>query len=243
VSFLAASISSGRENDARHRKTAKGYQMSMMLLDGACVESAEPGGFNWKNAVTEGRAIVAELDHHVAELDHQWWRLAQLADRVRTSYGEDNLNKFAAEIGAVPCTLGRRLSTYRAWKEIQAAPPKSYAVAQALQAHPDRAKIIMANPEITTAEARELMRDLKVENEGQTGTLETKRWFKSLVGLAEDIVGQANLSAMTPEKRQNLIEVIEPKLLVTLREGGEALVKLADHLSQLVEQESYLTEE
>jgi hypothetical protein len=104
----------------------------------------------WQEAIAEGKAIIAEMDRC-------WWRLAELADKVATSYGENRLAVFAKEIGAVPCTLERRLSTYRRWKEIPAVPPESYAVAQALQAHPNRAEIVAAKPTVTTVEAREMM--------------------------------------------------------------------------------------
>jgi hypothetical protein len=106
----------------------------------------------WDDAVSEGKKIVAELDH-------QWWRLAELADQVTTEYGAKTVANFAQQIGAVGCTLERRLSVFRAWKTISAVPPESYAVAQALQAHPDRGEIIKANPNTTTAEARQKMRE------------------------------------------------------------------------------------
>jgi hypothetical protein len=186
-----------------------------------------PGDPFWREAVMEGKAIVAKIDD-------DWWRLAELADRITTKYGEKTLSKYAAEIGAVACTLERRLSTYRRWNEIPAAPPESYAVAQALQAHPNRAEIIQANPNITTAEARDKMREWRGGGEVEVHQdQDWKRWFAKLVVAAQDIVAEVNISAMTPESRRILLSAVEPKLLPTLRDAGEALIQLADKLDQI----------
>src|ERR1700722_18330454 len=62
---------------------------------------------DYDDAVAEGKRIVDRMDG-------DWMRLAELADQVGTTYGEQTLDKFAEEIGAVACTLKRRLSTFRA---------------------------------------------------------------------------------------------------------------------------------
>jgi hypothetical protein len=190
----------------------------------------------WAVAVSEGKAIVARADS-----DHM--RLGELADEVVAKYGDKTLAKFAAAIGVAACTLKRRRSVYRAWKEIGASPPQLYTVAQELAAHPDRAEIVQENPNITARKAREMVRaNNTAQDDGRREEdwklKETRRWFNRLVDMAEEIVGEVNIGAMTPERRQILTEVLEPNLLVQqLREGGEALVKLADDLKQLIENE------
>lgn len=59
------------------------------------------------------------------------------------------------------CTLERKRSVWRAWKEISEPAPKSipFAIAMALQDHPNRAELVNKNLNITRAEARRLARD------------------------------------------------------------------------------------
>ena len=54
----------------------------------------------------------------IATADRNDWALAALADKVDTQYGENKLAKFATEIGIARCTIKRRRTTYRNWKDI-----------------------------------------------------------------------------------------------------------------------------
>jgi len=108
---------------------------------------------NYDAAVREGKQIVAEMER-------RWWRLCELADGIVTRYGEHTVERFAQDIGVIPCTFVRRMSVYQAWKS--APGPKCYlpcfAVARELQSRPDRFEIIKAFPDLTKREASELAR-------------------------------------------------------------------------------------
>ena len=92
--------------------------------------------FDYDNAVREAKQILA-----AGERDQ--WRLSELAHGVETTYDAESLKKFAAAIGKSFCTVARLRSVWRAWHvEIEGPAPESFAVAQALQSHPDRAEIV-----------------------------------------------------------------------------------------------------
>src|SRR5437660_1417507 len=87
-------------------------------------------------AIAEGKQIVAQIEKSRERL----MRLGELAHRVEKRYRGETLKRFAAEIGIAACTLERCRSVYRAWQSDskEAPAPKSFAVAQELQGHPDR---------------------------------------------------------------------------------------------------------
>lgn len=105
-------------------------------------------------AVAEGRQIVTALKNNE-------WALGELADRVKTKYGANTLARFAEDIGVEPSTLERYRSVYRAWKETPGPAPESFAVAQTLQSHPNRAELVRKNPKLTRREARKIKRPYK----------------------------------------------------------------------------------
>ena len=107
-------------------------------------------------------AMVAEAKRIDQTADKGQMRLAQIAAQVETKYGEETLKQFAKDTGIALCTLQRRRSVWRAWEK-EAASPKCYSVAEALQAHPERGRIIQEQPDITTREARKLMREWKAQ--------------------------------------------------------------------------------
>jgi hypothetical protein len=186
---------------------------------------------DYKAAVSEGKDIVKRMDA-------DWKRLGELADRVEKRYGESRLEQFARDIGAVACTLGRRRSTYRAWADApnEAPAPESYAVAQALQAHPDRFEIVKNRPNITKREAVKIMRAYNKDAAAPKGGRDwlrdhTRRWFNGLLDLSNKIVreaGGAVSGSIEPPLKQIWREVIDPELLPTLRDAGEILIQLHD---------------
>jgi hypothetical protein len=184
---------------------------------------------DWNEAVTEGRAIVARADQ-------DQMRLGELADQVDKAYGENSLAKFGKEIGVAACTLKRRRSVYRAYKGIGAPVPLSqpFSVLQELAVHPQRDKIIVERPQLTKREARDLVR----QYHGHSLTLrrtETERWLREVVAIAGKAVGATSFvdQPLSPEAKRELANKIEPSILPGLREGGEALLRLADCLEQL----------
>jgi hypothetical protein len=185
--------------------------------------------------VVEGKEIVAAL----ATAQNRRMRLGELADGVVKVYGESRLTKYAKDIGAVYCTLKRSRTVYRAWAGNGAAPPQSFAVAQELAGHPDRFDIIKADPDITTRKARQKMREHDqaevVADPAKSRRDEQRRWFNAVVKRAEEVIRDADLanSQVSPQLEQALREVVEPDLLLTLREAAEGLTKLADYLERL----------
>jgi hypothetical protein len=201
-------------------------------------EVRQPGEvqINFDDAVTEIKQIIAHQ-----ERDN--WRLGEVAYHVEPRYGQNTLAKLAkANGGIAECTLRRRRNTYEAWfVKIRAAPPESFSVAQELQAHPDRAQIIAREPNITTRRARKLMREYK-QNEKRADpdarSKEYHKWFNDAVNLANEAkqYGEIVDDKLDWERRQILCKGIEPKLLEDLREGGNALIRLADFLQQLLDE-------
>src|SRR4051794_10928722 len=108
---------------------------------------------DYETAIAEGKEIVSKIESSRDRL----MRLGELADEVGRGYGEGRLKRFASEIGIAACTLARCRSVFRAWPK-QAPAPKSYAVAQELQSHPNRLEIIGRNPDMTKREARQIRR-------------------------------------------------------------------------------------
>jgi hypothetical protein len=191
---------------------------------------------DYEMAIVEGKKIVAQIE----SAKDRFMRLGELADAVGTHYGEGSLKSFAKEIGIAACTLARARSVFRAWPK-EAPAPKSYAVAQELQAHPNRLEIIRRNPDLTKREARQLRRRRDRETRSASDHLreETKRWFRNAVRRADEAIRDAGVanSEVEPELRQAMLEAVEPTLLPTLRDAAEALMRLADYLEQLTQEE------
>jgi hypothetical protein len=121
-------------------------------------KSKKNGEAEYQAAVKEGKAITVQLSG-------KQWALGDLADKVEKVYGENRLKQFAEDInfaGAV-CTLERCRDVCRAFPESRGR-PRHFASAQLLAAHPDRFEIVKRNPDISKAEARELMRQWREEN-------------------------------------------------------------------------------
>jgi hypothetical protein len=206
-------------------------------LDGVkTVAQSANNTINYDAAVREGKRIVAKMER-------EWWQLCELADGIETQYGDGTLERFAKDIGVVPCTFLRRMSVYQAWKS--APGPKSdlpcLAVARELQSHPDRFEIIKNNPNVTKREASELARQYRSEpgddKPPDWQRQHTASWFKDLYNLATKAIQQAQITnEIVPQ--QQLREVLEPMAawLPTIREAGEAYITLANDLENLLKQ-------
>jgi hypothetical protein len=189
---------------------------------------------DYDTALAEGKQLVAKLDAALAGK----MRLGELADEIGRGYGDDRLRHFAKEIGIAACTLARCRSVFRAWKGAPA--PKSFAVAQELQAHPNRVQIIERDPDISKRKARQFRRRLDRENRLAPDHLreETKRWFRAVIQRAGETIRSAHVAdgVVEPGLRQLTREVVEPRLLPTLRDAAEALVRLAEYLENLTQE-------
>jgi hypothetical protein len=189
---------------------------------------------DWDAAVAEGKRLVAEGKRLVAEAnataDRNDWRIAELADQVVAVYKEHKLAEFAAAIGLAHCTVKRRRTTYRNWKEILKGDPGlllslSYSVARALEKHPDQERLIRENPKMTKRQAEALMKahDARPESKAQ-------RHWKDLIARAHKAMKD---ESFLDADRQILLKVIKPRLLNDLREGAKAWNRLADMADKL----------
>jgi hypothetical protein len=187
------------------------------------------------------KAMVAEAKEIDQTADMDQMRLAKIAAQVETKYGEGTLKQFAKDTGIALCTLQRRRSVWRAWEEIQAVPPKLYSVAQELQAHPERGRIITEEPDITSSRARKLMRVYKEQQQEEQQqkpkngwtVKETQRWFNDLVARASAAIEDG--PALDKVKKEIIKQAIEPTLLDTVEQGAEAWIKLVKQLRPLFE--------
>jgi len=186
---------------------------------------------------------VREAKEILGREDADQMRLGQLADEVKTQYGEDKLGQFAKEIGIASCTLKRRRTVYRQRKEIGALAPISYSVLQELGAHPDRTQLLRDKPQMTKAEARKTMQAYKRSQKASDGWErdELDKWLRNVLQTAIDARGAETkpLYVVANSDRlrtlQELVELVDPKSVPRLRAGGNALLSIADTLEKLDE--------
>jgi hypothetical protein len=188
--------------------------------------------------------VAAELKQIVARGSSDAWRIAELAYLVEPKYGDQTLVKLAKKIGGgiAACALERRRRVFRAWKQIPAAPPKSFAVAQELETLPPEvaAQIITDKPDISSREARRK----KLEHNGQVQQMDPefavksmRKLFTQLLLRASKAVRDAEIINFDLERQRSLRAVIitQPAVLQELREAAQAWTTLADFLQHLVD--------
>ena len=93
-----------------------------------------------------------------ANIDASQWALGACAANIVIQDGAMKLQQYAKDIDVVYTTLRHYRATYRAWRRAPGGYPTSFAVATALNTHPDRYQILTNNPNLTELEARDLMR-------------------------------------------------------------------------------------
>jgi hypothetical protein len=198
------------------------------------VEAEAEPKVDYDAAVAEGRRIVADIEG-------RRMRLGQLADQVATGYGDESLKRFAVEIGIKAVSLERCRSVFRAWKGKKAPAPKSYSVAQELQAYPDRFELLKNNPDMSKREARKLRGERREDDSGPQRK-NAKRWFRDVVRRAVQVLADTKFSDDTkfldgdisPELRRDLREIIDFTQLPTLQKAGELLQEEGERLIGLV---------
>jgi hypothetical protein len=154
-------------------RTIEPSQVSEAILENseavktpAMAVNAEPPATVFKDVIFYDDA-VEEAKEILKQFESGQMRLGELAHKLESRYGDQTLERFAADVAS--CTLERYRSVYRAWLKIPAPGPKlRYAVARELATHPDRAEIVKRNPEITKRQARSLMRQYREELETAT---------------------------------------------------------------------------
>ena len=110
---------------------------------------------SWDSAVEEGKQLAKNVEQGKM-------RLGQIADELEPKYGDSTLARYAQEIGINVNTLQNYRSVFRTWSEdprVKEVP--KFSVAKALVNHPDRAKIVEHNPDITEREAKEKTKQFK----------------------------------------------------------------------------------
>jgi hypothetical protein len=198
-----------------------------------------PAADLWDDAVIEGKRLVAEMDATAKKrdetADRNNLRLGELADQVATVYKENSLGKFAAEIGMAHCTIKRRRTTYRQYKDILKSDPgllstTTYSVARELEKHPERGRLIKENPTMTKRQAAKLMKAYREKPES-----EMQRWWQNLIKrTSEAEVDEGYLKT----DREILRKVVQTVYLDQLREAAQAWIRLADGLEKLFKEES-----
>jgi hypothetical protein len=216
----------------------------------AAEKAAIRASAEYQTTLLRGKEFVAQEDSLLAQYKSQVWaRLGALVDQLETKYGEGTLQLFAEDLGIAACSLERRRSAYRAFKNISAPAPISYAVAQELQAVPTRAEIIKNNPNITKREARELAQEhrkqkspakqtSKKQPPPKDGDVEhAEARFRLLSELITKIIKEAEFAdekgVVDAELRHVISVAITPGLLDHLREGRQALIKVINFLEPL----------
>jgi hypothetical protein len=186
----------------------------------------------YKAAVVEGKAIVATISS-------KQWALGDLADKVvEKNYGENALEQFAEDIN-----FDGRYTTLDGYRRVCRAFPKNlgrprfFASAQVLASHPDRAKIVKRNAEISEREAREIMRgsNQKRNRDKQKGNgdKDTTGWFNDQVEHVNAVINELNqvMENCSPAQHDRL-HTLEPTLLL---EASQQLTEKAAEFKNWVE--------
>jgi hypothetical protein len=128
------------------RTKAKQFRV---LLDAMEVQTTDVGDANYKHYVEQGRQAVKNIHNSQCAL-------GALAYNVRIEYGKSRLQQYADDIGAEYAALLHYRRTWQAWLTPQGR-PESYSVAEALNPHPDRYKIVAKFPNLTVRQALEIV--------------------------------------------------------------------------------------
>jgi hypothetical protein len=106
---------------------------------------------SWDDAVKEGIELVKDTEYNQ-------WRLGRIACELEPIYKESTLAQYAQAIGINQNTLQNYRPVYRTWNEDSNRTNPTitkFSIVKALVAHPDRAKIVEENQELTEKEAKE----------------------------------------------------------------------------------------
>jgi len=176
------------------------------------------GMIGWEEGVAEATAMFGSFDP---------WRIAEIADLINPIYGAASMKKFVEATGINYSDLKKYRTTRKAWPVERGRP--SYAVAQALNAHPNRYPLVAQNPNLTRDDARELMEMWTKDHKQAEATTERieKRLVKSFESfLATDSKMQKDVERL----RDSTEDTINIDLLGAIR---EAQARLAAALVEL----------
>ncbi len=174
--------SSSKAEDTRETETAP--ERGELILS----HEAEPDA-EYAALVERGRAAVRDMARSL-------WELGDAACEVETKYDENRLQRFAADVGTKFKTVQSARTTVKKWPEKSRR--LDFSTCQALNAQIDRHNIARRRPDITMAQARDLVKRRK-----------KKRDEPSEV---ERLVGQLN---------RGLLNILKPLIEVNKRELAE----------------------
>ena len=100
---------------------------------------------------------VAEARELQAKVEGIQWRLGELAARLEPTYGGKTLARFAEAIDVPFETLKMYRFVFRAYGG--KVPRGTFSAAKELAKHPDRAKILEENPNMTSRDAERLVKE------------------------------------------------------------------------------------
>jgi hypothetical protein len=151
----------------------------------------------WAEAVKRGRECVARAS------DIQW-ELGELANNIEPKYGEETLERLAAELDVNPGTLKNYRTVFRAFPGKEPRGSNSFKVCDVFTSQEDRLKLV-ARRKWTVAEATKYVKKRREkqlekeeserepdEPEDEEDTPETK-WQRSLSNHAGDAIAMISL--------------------------------------------------
>jgi hypothetical protein len=188
------------------------------------VPAAAPDGSGedaaYADLVARGRAAVAGMHRSL-------WELGDAAAEVETKWGEHKLQDYAVDVGVPYKTLQSARTTARAWPEKSRR--LDFSTCQALNAQIDRHNIARRRPDITMAEARDLVtrrrarRDDPSELDRLVGQVQ-RRLLNLLLSLT--VLNEQELAAVDSDSRRELWDRLE-----SVREQIETLFEKLENIS------------
>lgn len=219
----------------------------------------------YDDAVSEGKEIVAKIEDaergqlQLGELADKLE--PKYGDRTLAKYAkaigieQSTLNHYRTVYRAWKDNILPPGAKFAVLKELATVPDRAELIKsepnmskrraevhRVLKYHPQRAEILSEHPDLTCAsQARNFMHSYDTGAENGKSLLDwdknAKRWFNKLVDRANEDIDEAAIvdQPMTVEQQCDLLMGIDPYLLETVKEAGEARLKLYDFLSRLCE--------
>jgi len=202
----------------------------------------------FEDAVRECKEIRARIDGRNEDTERDHFRIGEIADKVKTIYGDRTHAELAKRSSIAYSCLKRYLSVYRAWKGTPFGAPGpqsvSYSVLRELATLDDREKIIRDNPKITKREAEQLRRERKgtasssaqqqAQSSGQQqgAFLKDKRRFLKDICTSQEELRRKAEEALesTDEQLDDLAKIAGKLMLSNLLADAKVVVELAKQL-------------
>lgn len=168
----------------------------------------------YEGLVEEGRKETEQQENHN-------WKLGELSVLV-LKHTNQTLEQYAEDIEQNVSTLKDCHATVVNWQQKVGRP--TFAIARALNPHPDRYKIVAEKPSMTRKEAREIMRELR-EN------VEHKEKIEALLLVIRH--GCASAISMAPCDCRDLENEITPEVMADVQNVIDTWTRVRDYLHSL----------